>query len=81
MRFFISPDESGFLTKDGDLLDPPEGWEEVGPDEYATRLAAAQRVGEERAAAWLAAEQQPDAEAAPRTPQAEVGRKAVRRTR
>lgn len=58
MRYFIAPGGDQFLTQDGELVEPPDGWEEVGPDEFTARLTRQQQIGEERAAAWIAEEQQ-----------------------
>ncbi|MGC0418408.1 hypothetical protein [Embleya sp. AB8] len=55
-RYFIAPDDTQFVTHGGMLAQSPEGWEEVGAEEYTARLAARKEIGAERASAWIATE-------------------------
>ncbi|MFE6549654.1 hypothetical protein ACFVHS_14845 [Streptomyces sp. NPDC057746] len=54
-RYYVSPDGGSFLTASGGPLStPPEGWTEITPEEYETRIEAARQEADARSAEFLA---------------------------
>ncbi|MGW2074276.1 hypothetical protein ACWCPK_38570 [Streptomyces sp. NPDC001953] len=54
-RYYVSPDGGSFLTASGGPLSKaPEGWREITPEEYETRIEAARQEAEKRSAEFLA---------------------------
>ncbi|MFE9127820.1 hypothetical protein ACFYOF_20835 [Streptomyces sp. NPDC007148] len=54
-RYYVSPDGGSFLTASGGPFStPPEGWSEITPEDYETRIEAARQEAEARSAEFLA---------------------------